>query len=309
MANDMTDATSPDDDIAGLLPAYALNALPPEDALAVERALERDPGRREALAQYLEGAAALHEAHPIASPSSDVRERLMRRIRGPRQAAQPRPAPRVPFSVLGVAAALAVAVVGLSVFSAAQRQQVADLRNEVQVVTAEAETARSELDEVSDFVAEGAVTSRLDPVDAALAETVSAGATAPSQEPGALDPHAADPHGSERDARAHSAYFRPRGAIVTGPGGESLLITKGLPPLEPGHAYVAWWWDANRHAKSAAVFTVDEGGYARIRLRGDVTRMRGLTVTIEGENGREAPGLDRVLAAEFALQEALAAGH
>lgn len=304
MANEMTNATPPGDDIADLLPAYALNALPPEDALAVERALERDPRCREALAQCLEGAAALHEAHPLASPSSDARERLMRRIRGPRQAAaEPRPAPRVPFSVLGVAAALAVAVVGLGVFSAAQRQQVADLRNEVQVVTAEAETARSELVEVSDFVAEGAVTSRLDPVDAALAETVSAEA-ASAEEPDALDPRV-----RERDARARGAAFRPRGAIVTGPGGESLLITKGLPPLEPGHAYVAWWWDANRHAKSAAVFTVDEGGYARIRLRGDAALMRGLTVTIERENGREAPGLDRVLDGDFAPHEAFAAGR
>lgn len=305
MANETTNATPPGDDIADLLPAYALNALPPEDALAVERALEREPRYREALAQCLEGAAALHEAHPLASPSSDARERLMRRIRGPRQAAaaESRPAPRVPFSVLGVAAALAVAVVGLGLFSAAQRQQVADLRNEVQVVTAEAETARSELVEVSDFVAEGAVTSRLDPVDAALAETVSAEA-ASAEEPDALDPR-----GREKDARLHGAAFRPRGAIVTGPGGESLLITKGLPPLEPGHAYVAWWWDANRHAKSAAVFTVDEGGYARIRLRGDAALMRGLTVTIERENGREAPGLDRVLDGDFAPHEAFAAGR
>ena len=306
MANEITDAMSPDDDIAGLLPAYALNALPPEDALAVERALEREPRYREALARCLEGAAALHEAHPLASPSSDARERLMRRIRGPRQsAAQPRPAPRVPFSILGVAAALAVAVVGLGVFSAAQRQQVTDLRNEVQVVTAEAETARSELVEVSDFVAEGAVTSRLDPVDAAPAQTASAagaGETARPREPGAFEPR-----GDEKNERFHNRIFRPRGAIVTGPGGESLLVTKGLPPLEPGHAYVAWWWDADRRAKSAAVFTVDADGYARIRLSGDAARMRGLTVTIERENGHEAPGRDRVLDGDFALREESAA--
>ncbi len=300
MANEPTDAMDPADDIAGLLPAYALNALDPEDALVVERALERDPRYREALAQCLEGAATLHESHPLAVPSSDARERLMRRARGRAAAVQPRPAPRVPFSILGVAAALAVAVVGLGVFSAAQRQQVTELRNEVQVVTAAAEVTRSELVEVSDFVAEGSLTSRLDPVDAAPAETAAAGAgeTAAPQEPGA-----ANGHGDEKNERMPGKVFRPRGAVVTGPGGESLLVTKGLRPLEPGHTYVAWWWDADRRAKSAAVFTVDDDGYARIRLRGDVTRMRGLTVTIEGENGHEAPGLDRVLDGDFALQK------
>lgn len=291
MADETRDAMTPGDDIADLLPAYALNALAPEDALAVERALEREPWCREALAQLLEGAAALHDAHPRAAPSSDVRARLMRRARGREAAAQPRPAPRVPLSVLGVAASLAVAVVALGVFSAAQRQRVADLQNEVQVAAAEAEVARSELVEVSDFVAEGSGSLRLSPVQD---EAVSSGETAGSFEPGA-----SPSPGGERDLTAHGHIFRPRGVIVTGPGGESLLVTKGLRPLEPGRSYVAWWWDADRRAKSAAAFTVDEDGYARIRLRGDVSRMRGFTVTIERENGRETPGHDRVLDADF----------
>ena len=292
MADETRDPMSPGDDIADLLPAYALNALDPEDALVVERALEREPWSREALAQLLEGAAALHDAHPHAAPSSDVRARLMRRARGRAAAAQPRPAPRVPLSVLGVAASLAIAVVALGVFSAAQRQRVADLRNEVQVVTAEAETARNELVEVSDFVAEGSGSLRLSPVQG---EAAASGESASSVEPGA-----AAPRGDEKDLLAHGRIFRPRGVIVTGPGGENLLVTKGLRPLEPGHSYVAWWWDANRRAKSAAAFTVDEDGYARIRLSGDVSRMRGFTVTIERESERETPGLDRVLDADFA---------
>lgn len=291
MADETRDAMSPGDDIADLLPAYALNALDPEDALAVERALEREPWRREALAQLLEGAAALHDAHPHAAPSSDVRARLMRRARGRSAAAQPRPAPRVPLSVLGVAASLAVAVVALGVFSAAQRQRVADLQNEVQVVAAEAEVARNELVEVSDFVAEGSGAFQLSPVQD---EAASSGETSASFEPGADVPRSDD-----KDLVAHGRIFRPRGVIVTGPGGENLLVTKGLRPLEPGHSYVAWWWDADRRAKSAAAFAVDQDGYARIRLRGDVSRMRGFTVTIERENGRETPGRDRVLDADF----------
>ena len=262
------------DDVADLLPAYALGALDAADALVVERALDREPRYREMLDQHLESVSAIAGSHTFAVPSSQVRERIMGRVRGSVVASQaPRPAPRVPFSLLGVAAALAVAVVGLGAFSTVQQQRVVQLQDEVEVVTAEAEDVRSDLVGLSDMVADSVAMTPLTP-----AQPVEQ-AEAP-QEP-------------EQQVR-HSARHA-RGILITRPDGQSMLVVKGLRALEPGFIYRAWWWDAEHRTKSAAVFTVGDDGYAWVRLLGDVEGMSRLGVSVESEMGSVEPGPQIVL--------------
>ena len=172
MADERVEPTAPaDDDVADLLPAYALGALDAADALVVERALDREPRYRKLLQEYLESTAALAGSHAFAVPGSEVRERIMGRVRGSAAAPVVRPAPRVPFALLGVAAALAVAVMGLGAFSTVQQQRVAELQDEVDVVTAEAEGTRSELMGLTDRVAESVAMTPLTPAQP-IAESV-----------------------------------------------------------------------------------------------------------------------------------------
>ncbi|MCY4583655.1 MAG: anti-sigma factor [Chloroflexi bacterium] len=265
-----------DDDIAGLLPAYALGALDAADALIVERALDREPRYREMLEEYLEGVAAISGSHTFAVPSSQVRQRVMGRVRGSVAASAPRPAPRVPFSLLGVAAALAVAVVGLGAFSTVQQQRVTQLQGEVDVVMAEAEDVRSDLVGLSDMVADSVGMTELTPARSASSDAE------PEEEATAKD-----------DRRYHAG--QARGILITRPDGHSMLVVKGLRALEPGLIYRAWWWDREHRTRSAAVFTVGEDGYAWVHLLGDPGSMSQLGVSVESEMGAVEPGPQIVL--------------
>lgn len=264
------------DEIAGLLPAYALGALDAADALIVERALDREPRYREMLDEYLEGVAALSGSHAFAVPSSQVRQRVMGRVRGSVAASAPRPAPRVPFSLLGVAAALAIAVVGLGAFSTVQQQRVTQLQDEVDVVTAEAQDVRSDLVGLSDMVADSVGMTELTPAQSAPAD---------------MEPE------EERAAQDEQRHHPPqaRGILITRPDGHSMLVVKGLRALEPGLIYRAWWWDHEHRTRSAAVFTVGEDGYAWVHLLGDPGRMSRLGVSVESEMGAVEPGPRLVL--------------
>ncbi len=260
-----------DDEIAGLLPAYALGALDAADALVVERALDREPRYRELLEHHLESTAALSGSHAFAAPSSRVRERIMGRVRGPEAAPVARPAPRVPFSLLGVAAALAMTVVGLGAFSTVQQQRVVQLQGEVDVVTAEAEGVRNDLMGLTDLVAESAAMTPLTPAQ-------------PTRQAEAPE---------EQQVR-HSGRHA-RGILITRPDGRSMLVVKGLRALEPGFIYRAWWWDDQHQTKSAAVFTVGDDGYAWVQLIGHPGGMSRLGVSVESEMGTVEPGPALVL--------------
>lgn len=276
----------PGDDVADLLPAYALGALDEADELVVERALDREPRYREMLQEHLESVAVLAGSHALAVPSAEVRQRIMTRVL-PMAAPEPvvRPAPRVPFALLGVAAALAVAVVGLGAFSTVQQQRVVQLQDEVDVVTAEAEGARSNLVGLSDMVADSVAMTALTP-----AQRI--------EQSGAPEEGADDAGGVSKWSEREDAWFhgrKARGILITRPDGESMLLVRGLPALEPGLTYRAWWWDDAHETKSAGVFTVGDGGYAWVRLVGDVNAMRRLGVSVESEMGALEPGPDLVL--------------
>ena len=274
-----------DDEIAELLPAYALGALDAADALVVERAIEREPRYQEMLEQHLESVGALAGAHTFAVPSAEVRERIMGRVRAFEAAPVVRPAPRVPFALLGVAAALAVAVMGLGAFSTVQQQRVVQLQDEVEVVTAEAEGVRSDLVGLTDHVADSVAMTELTPAQ-------------PIAQSDAADKQPDD--SSEGEQLSEEQGFRyqagkARGILITRPDGQSMLVVRGLSALEPGFIYRVWWWDQEHQTKSAAVFTVGEDGYAWVQLLGHPGGMSRLGVSVESEMGAVEPGPQIVL--------------
>ena len=274
-----------DDEIAELLPAYALGALDAEDALVVERALEREPRYQEMLEQHLESVGALAGSHTFAVPSAEVRERIMGRVRAVEAAPVVRPAPRVPFALLGVAAALAVAVMGLGAFSTVQQQRVVQLQDEVEVVTAEAEGVRSDLVGLTDHVADSVAMTELTP-----AQPIAQSDAADAQ----LDDSSGGEQSSEKQGFRYQAG-KARGILITRPDGQSMLVVRGLSTLEPGFIYRAWWWDREHQTKSAAVFTVGEDGYAWVQLLGHPGGMSRLGVSVESEMGAVEPGPALVL--------------
>ena len=276
------------DAIEELLPAYALNALSEEDALRVEDALDREPRYRRLLAEHLEGVGRLAASHAAALPSAAIRERLMERVRG---GAAPAPGPSSPqlspasgegaFGVprralQGLAAALAVAVIGAAGFMVAQQFSgeagsgpvVAVPVPPTEPAPAAGSSDRQELEELSDTISRpGVDIAQLRPIPL---------------------PSPAEPE--QEDAGT------PAGIVAVDNRDDSVLVTMRLPRLDHARTYQAWWWDRAGRPAMAAVFSVDEGGYARTRLAGNARRMQSLTVNVEPAGGAEAPSYDVVLA-------------
>ena len=266
------------DAIEALLPSYALNALDEEETLIVERALAEEPRYRALLEEHLESLSVLARSHAPAIPSASVREGLMSRVRG--VSSEPEPAPEraaarsgrgAPRAFWGIAAALVVAVVGMGAFSTVQQQRVAELQDEVGVVSAEAKDARSELMSFTEMVARpGATTKQL----------------------------RADQRG-DRASDGSGPASGPAAVVVTTPDGERMLVAVNLGGLAPGFMYKAWWKDDKQHAWSAAEFRVDANGYARVRLLAAPSGIRSLTVSVEPENGSDSPSAELVLDGEL----------
>ena len=268
------------DEIEELLPAYALNALSEEETLRVEAALDRDPRYRRLLAEHLEAVGRLASSHAAAVPSAAIRDRLMERVRGGGAAQTPSSATGerafgVPRRALqGLAAVLAVAVIGAAGFAVAQQfpgdaEDGAVVAVPLPPVPAEGGDRR-ELEELGDAISRpGVAISQLTPIPVSSE-------TAPEL---------------ERDDAG-----TPAGIVAVDEQDDSVLVTMRLPRLHRTRTYQAWWWDRAGRPATAAVFSVDEGGYARTPLFGNARRMQSLTVNVEPAGGAEAPSYDVVLA-------------
>jgi len=111
-----------------LAAAYALGALPAEEARRFEAYLAGSPEAQREVAEYREVAALLALAGPETAPSPDLRERVLARGRAP--STRPSAGPvRPPRPWLALAAGL-VAVVGLG-FGYVQLTTARDLRREL----------------------------------------------------------------------------------------------------------------------------------------------------------------------------------
>jgi anti-sigma-K factor RskA len=108
-----------------LAPAYALNALDPEDRWTYQRHLDTCERCREEVARLREGAAELAYAAAWPEPRPELRDRILRAAR------EERPAPVIPlrrrwlFPATAVAAAAAAcAAIGLGLWANSLRDQV-----------------------------------------------------------------------------------------------------------------------------------------------------------------------------------------
>lgn len=90
------------------LAAYALGALPPEEAAAIAAHLAGCPACREQVARYREAAAALAYVAPFRAPPPRLKARLMARVRRP---------VRGHWRWLGLGAALVAVLMGLALFA------------------------------------------------------------------------------------------------------------------------------------------------------------------------------------------------
>jgi anti-sigma-K factor RskA len=70
------------DELMELAPGYALGALTPEEAAAVDAALARDPDLRREVAAYHDVAGTVLASEPPIAPPASLRARWLRRARG-----------------------------------------------------------------------------------------------------------------------------------------------------------------------------------------------------------------------------------
>ncbi len=118
-----------------LLAAYALGALGPDEARAVEAFLATSPEAQREVAEFRDVAALLALAGPEAAPGADLRDRVLLRVseqKGPMlpargRARSARPAP----ALWGALAASLLAAVGLGAGLVSERNRVAALETEL----------------------------------------------------------------------------------------------------------------------------------------------------------------------------------
>ncbi len=258
MAEDRHDA------IEELLPAYALNALDPEERALVEAALEREPRYQTVLAEYLETSAQLSGAHAPAVPGEALRQRVLSPTpvgvgtTASREHAATRRAP--PRAYWAIAAALVVAFLGLGTLALAQQQRVGDLEEEMDSLVVSAEEAEDGLRvqrELSYLVAQQAVA----------------------------------PVGMWSMATPQPLGDTAAGMILVSPDGAKILMAMHLEPVEPGMTYQVWLWDFDNHAYSVALFETERDGYALVRLEfpEHVTNARSVSISVEPEGGSDSP--------------------
>ena len=127
------------DDVAALISAHALGALEPDQAALAERHIAASDDCRRAYEDALETAAALALAVADSEPPADLRDRILAAARAERAPAPPpaaKPAaprrrlslaglltPSTGFAVIGVAAAIVLALIAVSQHNSASSAQ------------------------------------------------------------------------------------------------------------------------------------------------------------------------------------------
>ena len=121
------------DAIHELTPAYALDALDPDEERLYEEHLARCPQCREELAAFTDTASALAWAAGAASPPPELRERILDAARAERPNVVPL-RPRWAYPVAAVAAVAACLAVGFGIWAASLHSQLGDARQAVRAV-------------------------------------------------------------------------------------------------------------------------------------------------------------------------------
>jgi anti-sigma-K factor RskA len=243
--------TPPDDDILELLAAYALDTLEPEEIAQVSALLEERPELRATLAELRATASRLPYGLPEATPTPDLRQRVLDRATGRAEPRSPTALAHRPgrmrawlLSLGGLAAvAIVAAAIGWGQLAAAQaslaqaQQQLADARASLaqaqqQLATAEAKLALTQVQLTGDA-------------------------------------------GQAKLLRVDS--------------GETIMVAQ-LPQLPPGRVYQLWRIEGQSAPASAGIFTVDQQGYGAITIAPGQPPRAGETFAVSNEPDGGSPG-------------------
>lgn len=294
--------------------AYALGALDLEDRPAVETLLSQSPEHREELRQWREVIALLPYAASPATPSEQVRERLLARI----AAAQGRPAaasavaatsdatlrPRQRWLMPGLLAGLAVLILAFATMTVSlgaavarldrtNRQLVANLESLQQSLVetqARQEQLAAELSAGQQWI--DAVTSQL-----AIGEERIAQLSAELARDDYLISFVSAPGVATRQLRSAQSDLAAQGEMYMYPGhANAVVLFSGLPPLAAGQVYQFWLADGTSQV-AGSTFVVDPTGigYIIIEAPREVNAFSEVMVTVEPSGGSPIPSQNVVL--------------
>lgn len=282
-----------DDDIADLLPLYALDALSDDERARVEAYLAGHPEARADLAELGAAAAFLPLAADPVVPDPAVKQRLLSRVRAPAPgqaypaSARPRSTAETPkrsfwdrfWPVFGAAAAAAALFAllwgaGLRANEATLRQQIAGMEQRLAEAEAGAAAAQGNMAQLR--AENEALRDQLQQQTDVLAML---------REPGARSLTVGDATGGNPAAA---------GTLLTDAGGEGRFIAAHLQPLAAGQTYQLWLIDGETPI-SAGVFNVDEAGNGALDLDALPPSFNAVGVSIEPEGGSPTPTVERIV--------------
>ncbi len=268
-------------EIMELLDAYALGAAEKAEAEGLERHVEDCVRCWEELSEAQQTAALLALSVPLEQAPDALRERVMAQAarEADKAPAAAGPARRFRLGWTSAAGALGVAGVAALVFSAFLQVQMSDLRGEKDDLSEQVADLRSENSDLGgQLAAAGNAIGRQHQVLTVLssedAQTVSmVKMSAPS-------------------AAAATYGWSPA-------NDEGFILCEGLPPLEEGEVYQAWFMVGNDAVAADAFSTSDGTCVVPMDLSGVRRRPSAIGITIEPEGGSDEPSDDWLLFAEF----------
>ena len=244
------------------LPAYALNALSPEEAGQVEAHLDACPWCTALLREHLQVAAGLAGAAERLQPPRELRERTIRAaLQGSRQRRMPGERPLSPHRVaLGAAATVAVLLfAGVIAVGFLTYDQIHDLERENAKLAAQVSQLSHEDQKLVDMFLEQRLMSYI--------------MAAPDKQVLTLQAARGVPH-------AQGVL------LIASPGGTGILMAKGLEPSSGDEAYHVWL-ENNGQRITAGRLSVDDTGWGVLTLWPDqpITLFRRVLVTMESAGG------------------------
>lgn len=299
----MTDPNSLDftvPDPWGDLPAYALNALSPEERARVDALLESSPEARDELRRYMEAIENLSYMAADAEPSERIRRRLLAQAdsdlhlrtiaRQEAQSVQPKKTPllrvllqpaRVAYA--GTAAALISVVAIATVFgmeNSRLNSEVDQLRTDVDTELVEMAKLRESIDQTNaQFVSQDAEVARLTAVNAALNEALEnlQWLTYVTQNNEYRVPNYLE--GSSQAPEATGTL------AVKNFDDPAVLLVSSLPPAPEGYQY-ALSLVRDGDTETVATFQVNEAGMARVEfmLPDNIVQYESVIVTLEPQD-------------------------
>ena len=227
-------------EVEGLLPAYALNALGPEEESMVGSHLDGCPWCSALVREHFQAAAALSQAAVQLEPPPALKDRVMRAAKKRPQRERERVSG---FSlnrfVLGTASTFAVLLLAaVLTFGIMVSRQIDDLQEENAGLVAQASIASEEDEKLMDMVKEQ--------------RSVSYAVAATDRQVSLIQ-------GPEAEPGAQGML------MLSSKVGSGVLMTKGLDPPSTGKAYYVWLV-RNGERVTVGSFTVDEFGWGMVTL-------------------------------------------